>query len=144
MSGQTGDEQDRTEAPTARRLQKAEEEGEVPVSREAVLLAGLAAGTLTLLLMGPGIGRNLVRPLAVILSQPGLPASEPIALFHEIAAVFLGAIAPFVAPHRSWARLRRPWRKPGSRCGPSALQRRLRAAVATPGLEADFRVRQPG
>jgi flagellar biosynthesis protein FlhB len=98
MSGQTGDDQDRTESPTARRLQKAQEAGDLPVSREAVLLAGLAAGALTLLLMGPGIGRNLVRPLAVILSRPGLPASEPIALFHEIAAVFLGAIAPFVLP----------------------------------------------
>ena len=98
MSGQTGDQQDRTEAPTARRLQKAVEEGELPVSREAVLLAGLATGALTLLLMGPGIGQHLVRPLAVILSQPGLPVSEPTALFHEIGAVFLGTIAPFVAP----------------------------------------------
>jgi flagellar biosynthetic protein FlhB len=98
MSGQTGDQQDRTEAPTARRLQKAQEEGEVPVSREAVLLAGLGAGTMALLLMGPGIGQHLVRPLAVILSQPGLPVLEPIALFHEVAVVFLGTIAPFVIP----------------------------------------------
>ncbi|MGA3001367.1 MAG: flagellar type III secretion system protein FlhB [Acetobacteraceae bacterium] len=98
MSGQTGDQQDRTEAPTARRLQKAQEEGEVPVSREAVLLAGLATGAVTLWLMGPGIGQHLVRPLAVILSQPGLPISEPIALYHEIAAAFLGTVAPFVVP----------------------------------------------
>jgi flagellar biosynthetic protein FlhB len=98
MSGQTGDQQDRTEAPTARRLQKAQDEGEVPVSREAVLLAGLASGAMTLWLMGPGIGQHLVRPLAVILGQPGLPVSEPIALFHEIGMVFLGTIAPFVVP----------------------------------------------
>jgi flagellar biosynthesis protein FlhB len=98
MSGQTGDQQDRTEAPTARRLQKAQEEGEVPVSREAVLLACLASGAMTLWLMGPGIGHHLVRPLAVILGQPGLPVSEPIALFHEIGMVFLGTIAPFVVP----------------------------------------------
>ena len=98
MSGQTGDQQDRTEAPTARRLEKAQEEGEVPVSREAVLLAGLATGAVTLWLMGPGIGQHLVRPLAVILSQPGLPVSEPAALAHEIAIVFLSAIAPFVIP----------------------------------------------
>jgi flagellar biosynthetic protein FlhB len=98
MSGQAGDQQDRTEAPTARRLQKAQEEGELPVSREAVLLAGLATGAVTLLLMGPGIGQHLVRPLAVILSQPGLPVAEPIALFHEVAAVFLGTVAPFVVP----------------------------------------------
>jgi flagellar biosynthetic protein FlhB len=98
MSGQTGDQQDRTEAPTARRLQKAQEEGEVPVSREAVLLAGLATGVMALLLMGPDIGRHLVGPLAVILSRPGLPVSEPIALFHEMAVVFLGTTAPFVVP----------------------------------------------
>ena len=58
MSGQTGDQQDRTEAPTARRLQKAQEEGEVPVSREAVLLAGLAAITLVFLMLGSAIGRS--------------------------------------------------------------------------------------
>jgi flagellar biosynthetic protein FlhB len=98
MSGQASDQQDRTEAPTARRLQKAQEEGEVPVSREAVLLAGLAAGAITLWLMGPGISQHLVRPLAVILGQPGLPIAEPIALFHEAAAVFLRTLAPFVGP----------------------------------------------
>ena len=98
MSGQSGDQQDRTEAPTARRLQKAQEEGEVPVSREAVLLAGLATAAVTLLLMGPGIGQHLVRPLALILSQPGLPVSEPTALFHHIGAAFLSTIAPFVVP----------------------------------------------
>jgi flagellar biosynthesis protein FlhB len=98
MSGQSGDKEDRTEAPTARRLQQAQEQGEVPVSREAVLLAGLAAGAVTLLLMGPGIGQHLVRPLAIILSQPGLPVSEPVALFHEIAITFLTTIAPFVVP----------------------------------------------
>jgi len=43
MSGQTGDQQDKTEAPTARRLQKAQEEGGARVSREVVLLSGLAA-----------------------------------------------------------------------------------------------------
>jgi flagellar biosynthetic protein FlhB len=98
MSGQTGDQQDRTEAPTARRLQKAQEEGEVPVSREAVLLAGLAAVTLIFLLMDRGIGQRLARPLAVIFSQPGLPLSEPMALYHEIAVTCLAAIAPFAVP----------------------------------------------
>jgi flagellar biosynthetic protein FlhB len=98
MSGQTGDQQDRTEAPTARRLQKAQEEGEVPVSREAVLWAGLAAVTLTFLLTDQGIGLNLARSLSLILGQPGLRLSEPIALSHEIAVTYLSAISPFVAP----------------------------------------------
>src|ERR1700733_4362346 len=98
MSGQTGDQQDRTEAPTARRLQRAQEEGEVPVSREAVLWAGLAAVTLTFLLTDQGTGLDLARSLSLILGQPGLRLSEPIGLYHEIAVTYLSAMAPFAAP----------------------------------------------
>jgi flagellar biosynthesis protein FlhB len=98
VSGQTGDKDDRTEAPTARRLQKAQEEGEVPVSREAVLLAGLAAVTISFLMLDSGIGFRLTRSLAVILSQPDLPLGEPMALFRELALICLVAIAPFTAP----------------------------------------------
>ena len=65
MSGQTGDQDDRTEAPTARRLQKAQEEGQVPVSREVVLLAGLVAVTLTFLLMDQSIGLEPRAPSSV-------------------------------------------------------------------------------
>ena len=43
MSGQTGEAEDRTEAPTAHRLRQAREQGQTPVSREAVSAAGLAA-----------------------------------------------------------------------------------------------------
>jgi flagellar biosynthetic protein FlhB len=96
MSG-GGDKDDRTEAPTARRLQKAREEGQVPVSHEVVLLAGLAAMTLTLMMMGSGIGRNLVRSLVLLLSRPDQPVSEPFALFHELAVTYLSAVAPFAA-----------------------------------------------
>jgi len=98
MSGQTGDQDDRTEAPTARRLQKAQEQGEVPVSREAVLLAGLAAAAITFLLMDSRIGPHLVHPLAVLLSQPGMPLSEPIALYREIAIACILTVAPFAIP----------------------------------------------
>jgi flagellar biosynthetic protein FlhB len=98
MSGQQGDADDRTEAPTPRRLQKAQEKGEVPVSRETVLLAGLAAVTLTFLLMGTGGGLGLGRPLLLILSQPGLSPNEPVALYHEVVIACLIAIAPFAVP----------------------------------------------
>jgi flagellar biosynthetic protein FlhB len=98
MSGQTGDQQDRTEAPTQRRLQKAQEEGEVPVSREAVLLAGLAAVAVTFLLMDQGIGQHLAGSLALLLAHPGLPLSEPIALYHEIARAFAAVLAPIAVP----------------------------------------------
>src|SRR6202035_3750383 len=98
MSGQTGDKDDRTEAPTARRLQKAQEEGEVPVSREVVLLAGLAAVTVSFMMLDSGIGINLTRSLAGILSQPELRLSEPGAIFHEVALTSIAAIAPFALP----------------------------------------------
>jgi flagellar biosynthetic protein FlhB len=98
VSGQAGDQQDRTEAPTSRRLQKARDEGEVPVSREAVLLAGLAAVTLSFLLMDHQIGLNLLRPLVVILSQPDLHAMDPMGLAREVAMVVMVAIAPFAVP----------------------------------------------
>jgi flagellar biosynthetic protein FlhB len=98
VSGQSGDQQDRTEAATPRRLQKAWEEGAVPVSREAVQLAGLAAVTMTFLLMDSSIGTSLSHALSLILSHPGLSVAEPTALFHEIAVAGLSAVVPFAAP----------------------------------------------
>ena len=41
--------EDRTEAPSARRLQRARDQGDIPVSREVSLLAGLAGGGAALL-----------------------------------------------------------------------------------------------
>jgi flagellar biosynthetic protein FlhB len=97
MSGQS-DKEDQTEAPTARRLQKAEEAGEVPVSKEGVLLAGLAAATLSFVMLSGGTGSNLSHSLAVIVSQPGLGISEPAALYHEVVMACLMAIMPFALP----------------------------------------------
>jgi flagellar biosynthetic protein FlhB len=130
MSGQTGDKDDRTEAPTARRLQKAQEAGEVPVSREAVLLAGLAAVTLAFMAMGPAIGPTLTHPLGMILSQPGLPLTEPIALYHEIAVACLTAIAPFAVPVALAA------------TASTLLQTRF--AMRTSALKVDFAKMSPG
>lgn len=98
MSGQSGDSQDRTEAATPRRLLKAWEDGTVPVSREAVQLAGLASVTVTFLLMDSGLGLNLSRSLSMILGQPGLPIGEPMALFHEVAVIGILTVAPFAVP----------------------------------------------
>jgi flagellar biosynthetic protein FlhB len=98
MSGSGGDQEDRTEAPTARRMQKAREEGQLPVSREVVLLAGLAAMTLCFMKFDNATGLNLTRSLSLILSRPDLPVSEPMALYRELALTCLGAIAPFAIP----------------------------------------------
>jgi flagellar biosynthetic protein FlhB len=130
MSGQSGDKDDRTEAPTARRLQKAQEEGEVPLSREAVLLAGLAAVTVAFMAIGSTIGPKLMRPLGVLLSQPGLPVTEPIALYHEIAVACLTAIAPFAVPVALAA------------IASTLLQTRF--AMRTKALKVDFGKMSPG
>jgi len=63
------DTDDRTEAATPRRLQKAREEGNVPLTPEAPALAGLAACTLLAMLAGPGLARHLAGQLAVVLAQ---------------------------------------------------------------------------
>jgi flagellar biosynthesis protein FlhB len=98
MSGQTGSKEDRTEAPTPRRLERAREEGEIPVSHEVVLLAGLVAPALVLMMIGPAIGRRFVRALAQILAQPDMSLHEPVAVFHEIAVAFAGVVAAFAVP----------------------------------------------
>ena len=61
--------EERTEAATPRRLQKAREEGQVPVSRELATLAGLAAVTLAVMLFVPGMLHDLARRLSVFLAR---------------------------------------------------------------------------
>ena len=62
--------EDRTEAATPRRLQKAREEGQVPVSRELAAFAGLAAVTLALVMAAPARDRTIWRVrLSVLLAR---------------------------------------------------------------------------
>ena len=87
--------EDRTEAATPRRLQKAREEGQVPVSRELTGLAGLAAVTLALVMLAPGALHDMVRRLSVFLARThelalGAPA------FRLAGLAWLGGAAPFV------------------------------------------------
>src|SRR5262249_19131958 len=88
------DQEDRTEAATPRRLQKAREEGQVPVSRELSTFAGLAAVTLVLVMAGPATLHELALRLSVILSRAH-ELSEGSAL--RLAGIaWLRAAAPFV------------------------------------------------
>jgi flagellar biosynthetic protein FlhB len=63
------DQGDRTEAATPRRLQKAREEGQVPVSKELTSLAGLAAVSLALIVIAPGVSRDVALRLSVFLAR---------------------------------------------------------------------------
>jgi flagellar biosynthetic protein FlhB len=88
------DQQDRTEDPTAKRLQKARAEGQAPISREATALAVLGAVALVLTMAAPGIAQTLVRRLAVFFSQAD--RLEPGAALHMAAAAMAIAVAPLV------------------------------------------------
>ena len=62
--------EDRTEAATPRRLQRARETGHIPISREVSSLAGLGAAWLILALVGPSLGHSLLGRLEAMLTAP--------------------------------------------------------------------------
>src|SRR5271165_5456647 len=63
------EQEDRTEAATPRRLQKAREEGNVPVSREIATLAGLGGAALALVVAGPEAARSTTIRLGQFLAE---------------------------------------------------------------------------
>ena len=90
------DQGDRSVAATPRRLTRAREQGDVPLSRELPILAGLASVTLVLAASGPGIARTLAVRLSLFLARahmPGLAGGE--GLYRAFLAM-TGAAAPFV------------------------------------------------
>ncbi len=60
---------ERTEAATSRRLQRARDEGQVPVSRELTTFAGMAAVTVALYMAGPDAAHGLALRLSVFLAR---------------------------------------------------------------------------
>jgi len=91
---ETGDTEDRTEAATPRRLQRAREQGRVALSRELPVLASLAAGTLTLGFAAPGIAADLAHRLGVLLARSG--TLRPDEAMRLAAEALLRGAAPFV------------------------------------------------
>ena len=83
------DSEDRTQAASARRLQKARDEGDIPVSREVTLLAGLAGGAAAVAIQVSVAGAAPVHWFASMLQRERLDA---------VAAVALGSLAWAVAP----------------------------------------------
>jgi flagellar biosynthetic protein FlhB len=61
--------EDRTEAATPRRLQRAREQGQVPVSRELTTFAGLAAVNLAAIMTLPGTVHGLAARLSIFLAR---------------------------------------------------------------------------
>ena len=87
--------EDRTEAATPRRLQKAREQGQVPISREITGFAGLASVTLALVLLGPQVVREMALRLSVFLSRAH-ELAPGISVFRRAVLAWLGGSAPFV------------------------------------------------
>jgi flagellar biosynthetic protein FlhB len=57
---EAADREDRTEAPSAKRLRQARERGDVPRSRELAGVAVLGTSVITLLVLGPGVARGAI------------------------------------------------------------------------------------
>jgi flagellar biosynthesis protein FlhB len=87
---------DRTEAATPRRLQRAREEGQVPVSRELTTFAGLAAVTLAFVMAGPATVQDLVLRLRVFLARAHELTPGEGRVFRSAGLALLSAAAPFV------------------------------------------------
>jgi flagellar biosynthesis protein FlhB len=90
------DAEDKTEAPTPRRLEKAAEEGQVPLSRDAVGLATLLAATLAAGLALPALGKDLLRAMRTVLEAAG-PDAEIGRLSGGIAWSAALALLPVLA-----------------------------------------------
>lgn len=71
MSGSEHSAEDRTEAPTQKRLDQAREAGQLPVSRDLTTLAGLAGGVFGGLMLGPDLCRQVANQAAVMLGASG-------------------------------------------------------------------------
>src|SRR4051794_40487286 len=93
MAGQGGEADDRTEAATPRRLEKAREQGQVALSREVPSLAVLAAGALVLGMAAPEAARGLSGRLSALLAHAH--ELEPLAALRLAALAALAAAAPF-------------------------------------------------
>jgi flagellar biosynthetic protein FlhB len=87
------DSADRTEAATPRRLQKAREEGRVPVSREVTSFAVLGATALVLAMVAPASARLLAVRLAGLLE--GAHEADPLVALRAGTMASLAAAAPF-------------------------------------------------
>jgi len=88
------DKEDKTEEPSARRLEKAREEGQVALSQEPAALAVLGAAALMLVMVAPSLARGLVRQLGVMLEQVHL--LDPMATLRASAVLVAVTAGPFV------------------------------------------------
>ena len=88
--------QDRTEAATPRRLQRAREEGRAPVSREVHNFAGLAAVTLVVAMATGRTTKALATQLTAFLAHADAPALAGANGLQLAVTTLLHSAAPFI------------------------------------------------
>jgi flagellar biosynthesis protein FlhB len=94
VAGEGADAEDRTEAPTPKRVEKAREDGQVPLSRDAVGLATLLCATLVGMLALPTAGAEWLRAMRAALSVGAAGAATGGVFGAEALAVLrAGALA---------------------------------------------------
>jgi flagellar biosynthetic protein FlhB len=85
------DAEDRTESASARQLEKAREQGDIPISRELPLLAGLAGGSAALAVQLAAAGSGPLVWFSGMLHRGSLPAEAALA---NAAGSYLRAVLP--------------------------------------------------
>jgi flagellar biosynthetic protein FlhB len=100
MSGSESSSEDRTEAPTQRRLEQAREQGQLPVSRDLGTLASLSGAALGAAMLAPAIAHRLADQSAALLDQldrirlvDGTILGNPVSAVVFSAAMLVGSIA---------------------------------------------------
>jgi flagellar biosynthetic protein FlhB len=92
MAEEEKDAEDRTEAPTQRRLDRARDEGQVALSREAVMFATLGAGLLGMMMALPPMARSLLASLRGVIEMSH--SLDPAQAAPALLKLALLAIAP--------------------------------------------------
>lgn len=97
MADESQSAEDRTETASQKRLDQAREEGNVPISREAVMFASMLAVVVALVYSAPSTGRALTREMAFFLTQAGQPSLAGAAGFRVASLTLLSAIMPMLS-----------------------------------------------
>jgi flagellar biosynthetic protein FlhB len=96
--GDSTDESQKTEEPTARRLEEARKRGQIVYSKEVSNWAVLFAATILIAAAGPGIMSELKDVLQVFLSQPHAMSTDGASLTRIVASLMLDVGAILFVP----------------------------------------------
>ena len=92
------DKEQKTEDPTAGRLQRAREQGQIPASRELNHWFLIGTGTLILLAFAPSLGWSLIDTLRNFIARPDQVPDDPAALQALFAETLIKAATAVAVP----------------------------------------------